>query len=105
MFVGLKTETLPLHPNTTQFCSHGSDRLHSKREIPSRATMAKQRRQCMAVDSFHTGRDSEHARTRNPLRQHRQEEMGRQLRLHGSLRLCPRPHLLGPFMLPHGLRR
>jgi hypothetical protein len=38
-----------------------------------------------------------HAGTCHPLRQHRQEEMGRQLGLHGPLRLSQ--SLGGPFVL------
>ncbi|KAL2538906.1 hypothetical protein Fot_20297 [Forsythia ovata] len=41
----------------------------------------------MADDFCHPRRPPESSRPRHPIRQHSQEEMGRQLGLHGSLRI------------------
>ncbi|MCO5604549.1 hypothetical protein L7F22_058716 [Adiantum nelumboides] len=59
----------------------------------------------MAADSSHLRGPAERARPRHPLWQHGEEKMGRQLRLHGLLRLRRRPHQLGHMGLQNVLRR
>ncbi|CAH9070968.1 unnamed protein product [Cuscuta epithymum] len=59
----------------------------------------------MADDRRHLGRPPERSGPRHPLRQRREEEMGRQLRLHGPLCLRRRHHLLGHLGLQDVLRR
>lgn len=56
----------------------------------------------MANDSVDAGGAAEHAGTGDPVRFHREKEMGGELGFHGPLRLCSRSHLLGPALLPYG---
>uniref|UniRef100_A0A453G0Z7 Ammonium transporter AmtB-like domain-containing protein n=1 Tax=Aegilops tauschii subsp. strangulata TaxID=200361 RepID=A0A453G0Z7_AEGTS len=70
----------------------------------SGAAMAEQGRQRMADDRRDAGGTSEHARPGDPLRQHREEEVGRELGLHGTLRLRRRVAVLGHLGLQHVLR-
>lgn len=67
--------------------------------------MAEQRRQRMATHGVHPRRPPDGPGPRHPLRQHREEEVGRKLCLHGPLLL--RVHLppLVPLRLPPLLRR
>ena len=67
--------------------------------------MAQQRRQRVAAHGGYSCRSTEHARSGHPLRLHRQEEMGREFRFHGTLRLRSRSPLLGPPLLQNGFRR
>uniref|UniRef100_A0A453G0Z3 Ammonium transporter AmtB-like domain-containing protein n=1 Tax=Aegilops tauschii subsp. strangulata TaxID=200361 RepID=A0A453G0Z3_AEGTS len=70
----------------------------------SGAAMAEQGRQRMADDRCNAGGTAEHARPGDPLRQHREEEVGRERGLHGALRLRRRVALLGHLGLQHVLR-
>ena len=66
--------------------------------------MAGYRRQCLAARGCNIRRPAKHSRTDGPLRRHRQEEMGDQLRLHVDLRLCFGPRRLGSLRLQYGVR-
>ena len=59
----------------------------------------------MAVNGRQFGRSSKHTRPRRPVRGYHEGKMGRKLGLHGVLRLCCRPYLLGRLGLQDGLRR
>lgn len=58
----------------------------------------------MAVDGGDAGGASEHTGTGDPLRQHREEEMGGELGVHGILRLRGGAALLGGVGLPDVVR-
>lgn len=58
----------------------------------------------MAANSRHDRRSPKRPRPSHPLRQHRQEKMGRKLSLHGPLRIRSRNHLLGDMGLQDVLR-
>lgn len=59
----------------------------------------------MADDLRHARRPAERAGPGHPVRQHREEEMGSQLSLHGALRLRRRGNLLGYLGLQDVFRR
>ncbi|KAM0891433.1 hypothetical protein ACQ4PT_026414 [Festuca glaucescens] len=72
---------------------------------PDGAGMAEQGRQRVAADGGDVRRHPVDAGPGGALRQHREEEVGRQLGLHGALRLRLHAHRLGAPRLPHGVRR
>lgn len=59
----------------------------------------------MAADISHTSRPTKYAGAYHPLRQHREEEMGYQLCVHGVVRLRRRALLLGGVGLPNVIRQ
>ncbi|GLT39306.1 hypothetical protein SLA2020_135040 [Shorea laevis] len=63
--------------------------------------MAQQGGQCMAADGDDAGWHAERSRTCDPLRQHGDEEMGRELCFHGPIRLCCGLTMLGSLCPPH----
>ncbi len=69
------------------------------------AGLVEQGRQCMADDSSDIGRNAIGARAGDPLRQHSEEEMGSQLRVHGILCICSGVDLLGDLGLQDVVRR
>lgn len=71
----------------------------------SEPRMDEQGRQRVAADGGDAGGASEHARTGDPLRQHREEKMGGELCLHGVLCLRDGAGLLGGVGLPNVVRR
>lgn len=63
-----------------------------------------QGRQRMATNCGHNGRTPEHPWPSDTIREHREEEVGRELGLHGPLRVRGRPGLLGRVGLPNVVR-
>lgn len=66
--------------------------------------MDEQGRQCVAAHCRHARWHAKRAWPRHPVWKHRQEEVGRQLGLHGPVRLCSRLGLLGRLGLPNVIR-
>ena len=66
--------------------------------------MAEQGRQRVADDLGDAGGDAERAGAGDPVRQHREEEVGGELGVHGALRLRRRVAVLGHLGLQHVVR-
>ncbi|WOL03549.1 hypothetical protein Cni_G12269 [Canna indica] len=104
----------PSRPPSSQsfFCffvfSHVVRRLISGRVLVEHVRggdrLAEQGRQCVANGLGHARRPAERAGPGDPLREHREEEVGRQQRLHGAVRVRCRGDLLGRLGLQDVLR-